>query len=184
MLAFSAARNRTAAERGALELKLGDAAAIPWPDETFGVLVCANAFFFFERPELVLAEFVRVLRRGGRLVIATQPGPLPPVSLRRWWLAVWGSAMHVYSDERMGKLLERAGSTQITIETKEGAQLARAVGPGSGHYGSQASPRVVLSAWARLWQRPGRSARRPALPCHQQRLCSRGLSSFAGFGGY
>jgi Methyltransferase domain len=94
MLAFSAARNRTAAERGALELKLGDAAAIPWPDETFGVLVCANAFFFFERPALVLAEFVRVLRRGGRLVIGTQPGRLPPVSLRRWWVAVWGSAMH------------------------------------------------------------------------------------------
>jgi arsenite methyltransferase len=127
MLAFTESRNRKAVERGALELKLGDAARIPWPDETFGVLVCANMFYFLDRPEPALAEFVRVLDRGGRLVIATQPGPLPRASLRHWWVAVWGSTMHVYSDEQMRELLDRAGFTRVTVQTQEGHQLARAV---------------------------------------------------------
>jgi ubiquinone/menaquinone biosynthesis C-methylase UbiE len=133
MLAFSESRNRLAVERGALELKLGDAARIPWPDETFGVLVCANMFFFLDPPEPALAEFRRVLHPGGRLVIATQPGPLPRASLRHWWVAVWGATMHVYSDEQMGELLDRAGFTQVTVQTREGHQLARAVRPDSAH---------------------------------------------------
>jgi ubiquinone/menaquinone biosynthesis C-methylase UbiE len=133
MLAFTKSRNRKAVELGALELKLGDAARIPWPDETFGVLVCANMFFFLDPPEPVLAEFRRVLHPGGRLVIATQPGPLPRASLRHWWVAVWGATMHVYSDEQMGELLDRAGFTQVTVQTREGHQLARAVRPDSAH---------------------------------------------------
>jgi ubiquinone/menaquinone biosynthesis C-methylase UbiE len=131
MLAFTKSRNRKAVDLGTLELELGDAARIPWPDETFGVLVCANMFFFLDSPEPVLAEFRRVLHPGGRLAIATQPGPLPGASLRHWWVAVWGPTMHVHSDEQMAELLDRAGFTQVTVQTREGHQLARAARPAS-----------------------------------------------------
>jgi ubiquinone/menaquinone biosynthesis C-methylase UbiE len=82
MLELSRERNREALERGALELKLADAAQLPWPDGTFSVVLSANTFFFIQQPERALAELRRVLSPGGRVVIATVPGPLPAPSLR------------------------------------------------------------------------------------------------------
>ncbi len=89
----------------------------------------ANTFFFIAQPERVLAELHRVLSPGGRLVIATVPGPLPSPSLRNWWVYVWGSRMHVYDEPTMRAMLERAGFGDTTITQtagKEPLQLIRA----------------------------------------------------------
>jgi SAM-dependent methyltransferase len=122
MIDLTAQRNRGAVETGALELKLGEAERLPWPDETFSVLLSANTFFFIEQPERALAEFSRVLAPGGRIVIATVPGPLPAPSLRNWWVYVWGSQMHVYDEDEMRSMLQHAGFTDITVERVEEAQ--------------------------------------------------------------
>ncbi|OIO38213.1 MAG: methyltransferase type 11 [Candidatus Omnitrophica bacterium CG1_02_49_16] len=45
------------------------ASAISFPKETFDVVVCANAFHYFENPLACLIEMKRVLKRGGRIVI-------------------------------------------------------------------------------------------------------------------
>ena len=134
MIALSMERNREAVAQDRLTLKLGDAAAIPWPERTFSVALSANMLFFVEAPESVLAEHLRVLEPGGRLVMATVPGPLPEPSLRNWWVAVWGSRMYVHTDEAMRELLSRAGFDEITVESTrpEGAeplQLIRARRP-------------------------------------------------------
>jgi SAM-dependent methyltransferase len=130
MLALSRERNHEAVERGALDLKLGDAAQLPWPDGAFTVVLSANTFFFFDRPELVLAELQRVVSPGGRVVIGTVPGPLPSPSLRNWWVWVWGSRMHAYDDETMRSMLETAGFNEVTVthsnQVAEPLQLARA----------------------------------------------------------
>jgi SAM-dependent methyltransferase len=129
MLALSRERNREAVEHGLLELKLGEAEQLPWPDGAFGVALSANTFFFVAQPERVLAELHRVLSPGGRLVIATVPGPLPAPSLRNWWVYVWGSRMHAYDETAMRAMLERAGFRDITIThttEKEPLQLIRA----------------------------------------------------------
>lgn len=129
MLALSRERNREAVERGVLELKLGDAAQIPWPDGAFTVVLSANTFFFFAQPEPVLAELHRVLAPGGLVVIGTVPGPLPPPSLRNWWVWVWGSRMHAYDDETMRSMLAAAGFVEIEITRPgraEPLQLVRA----------------------------------------------------------
>jgi SAM-dependent methyltransferase len=59
----------------ALDLRQGDMRELPWPDESFdAVLNLWTAFGYFEtqaEDERVLAEFARVLRRGGRLVLDT-----------------------------------------------------------------------------------------------------------------
>jgi SAM-dependent methyltransferase len=129
MLALSRERNREAIERGALELRLGDAAQLPWPDGAFTVALSANTFFFFERPELVLAELHRVVSPGGRVVIGTVPGPLPTPSPRNWWVWVWGSRMHVYDDESMRCMLDAAGFASVTVtrssRSAEPLQLVR-----------------------------------------------------------
>lgn len=48
----------------------GDAAALPFPDASFDVVVCRFAAHHFEQPEKPLREMVRCLRPGGQLVAA------------------------------------------------------------------------------------------------------------------
>lgn len=131
ILALSRERNRQAIERGALELRLGDVAQLPWPDSAFTVALSANTFFFFERPDLVLAELHRVVSPGGHVVIGTVPGPLPTPSLRNWWIGVRGSRMHVYDDESMRSMLDAAGFAEVAVtrssRSAEPLQIVRAV---------------------------------------------------------
>jgi len=126
MLALTIERNREAIARDRLHLKPGDAADIPWPDHSFEAAFSANMFFFVYDPEEVLAELFRVLVPGGRLVIATMAGPLPKPSLRCPWLyPPMGSALNVHTDEEMAAMYQRAGFTDVCVESEEGLQLAR-----------------------------------------------------------
>lgn len=56
-------------ERSGLRFEQGDVHALPFGDEAFDAVVCANTFHYFTQPEQVLAEARRVLRPGGRLVL-------------------------------------------------------------------------------------------------------------------
>jgi SAM-dependent methyltransferase len=54
---------------GTAEVVRGDAAALPWKEGTFSAVTCMDAFPFFKAPERVLAEALRVLRPGGRMLM-------------------------------------------------------------------------------------------------------------------
>jgi ubiquinone/menaquinone biosynthesis C-methylase UbiE len=120
MLALAMARNLVP-----VELKLGDATQIPWPDASFTAAYAVNMFFFLDRPEVALAELFRVLEPGGRLVIATLAGPLPPASLRTWRTWLFGHALHAHSEEEMAVLYRAAGFADVRVETIGGRQLSR-----------------------------------------------------------
>lgn len=53
-----------------IQLKQMDAEHLLFPDETFDVLFCAFAIFFFSNVEKALSEFKRVLKPGGKLAIS------------------------------------------------------------------------------------------------------------------
>jgi SAM-dependent methyltransferase len=129
MVALAGERNRDAIERGVLQLALGDAESLPWPDGAFYVAFCANMLFFAERPQRMLGEIFRVLSPGGRLVLATVEGPLPRVTLRQWWVYVWGRAMHVHSDEQLRTMFEHAGFGGARVRSVNGLQLGFGVRP-------------------------------------------------------
>lgn len=56
---------------GRIAFKVADAAALPWPDDSFDLVAQVNMPPFF-------AETARVLRPGGQVVIAASKGPATP----------------------------------------------------------------------------------------------------------
>lgn len=64
------ARERAAAEGLAIAFDEGDAEQLPYPDASFDAAVTMFGAMFAPRPELVAAEFARVLRPGGLLAMA------------------------------------------------------------------------------------------------------------------
>jgi ubiquinone/menaquinone biosynthesis C-methylase UbiE len=52
-----------------VEFRLGDAAALPFPEQTFDFVVCRAAFKNFSDPVTALREMHRVLRPGGKALI-------------------------------------------------------------------------------------------------------------------
>jgi ubiquinone/menaquinone biosynthesis C-methylase UbiE len=52
-----------------VDFRQGDAATLPFPAESFDLVVCQAAFKNFARPASALDEMHRVLRRGGMAVI-------------------------------------------------------------------------------------------------------------------
>jgi SAM-dependent methyltransferase len=61
----SAAAVEKAAELG-LDAQLADARELPFPDGSFDVVTCSHTLYHLPDPDQALAEFVRVLRPGGR----------------------------------------------------------------------------------------------------------------------
>ncbi len=67
------ARNEAAIRTGNVELKLGTALAIPYPDDCFDKAFTVNSIETWLEPTNDLQEIERVVKPGGRLVVAWQP---------------------------------------------------------------------------------------------------------------
>lgn len=86
------------------------AAALPWQGSRFDVVVCANAFHFFEQPHQVLAEMRRVLQQGGRVIILDWCRDFLCCRLCDWMLGLIDPAhQRCYSEAELHHLLTAAG---------------------------------------------------------------------------
>jgi SAM-dependent methyltransferase len=59
-----------------LEVRQGDAEALPFPDAVFDAVVCNFGLGHFPRPEVAVREMARVLASGGRLAVSWWNGPM------------------------------------------------------------------------------------------------------------
>jgi len=53
-----------------IKFVLQDAARLPWPDHSFGAVVTMNAMHHIRKFKVVLEEMLRVVKPGGKLVLA------------------------------------------------------------------------------------------------------------------
>jgi SAM-dependent methyltransferase len=96
---------RTASETA--EVVHGDAADLPWKDDTFSAVTCMDAFPFFTAPDRVLAEILRVLRPGGRMVM--QIGMRWPNGMPKHLPHPTSSVVDVADEAAVRALVENAG---------------------------------------------------------------------------
>lgn len=73
------ARERTVAHPNVTFVE-GDATHLPFEDGSFDLAGTLRTLHHVSRPELVLAELVRVTRRGGRLLVVDQVAPVDPLA--------------------------------------------------------------------------------------------------------
>jgi SAM-dependent methyltransferase len=68
-----------------------EAESIPLPDQSVDTVVCVNALDHFHQPYRALDEMVRVLRRGGEILLATDVGGTPrhPCNIQEAELSAW-----------------------------------------------------------------------------------------------
>jgi len=127
MAALARRANREAVADGRAHIVVGDAAALPWPDDTFTCAACVATFLFFEEPMRVLREVRRVLRPGGRLGILTPAEQARGVVSRLF--SPWSDDVRLYTPDEMIAMLGEAGFVAIDVEVRSKRLLAFARTP-------------------------------------------------------
>ncbi len=69
MLHQAVQRNRVAISRGQVDLRLGTASSLPWPDASFDRVLSLNNAHLWDPADQAFSECRRVLRPGGRIVM-------------------------------------------------------------------------------------------------------------------
>lgn len=70
------ARRNAAVINAEIEFLEGDAEALPYADATFDIVLSQFGHMFAPRPEVAIAEMLRVLKPGGRIAFSTWPPEL------------------------------------------------------------------------------------------------------------
>lgn len=90
----------------------GDVESLPFAGNTFDIVTCHKAFHHFPRPERVLEELYRVLRKGGRLVLGDSLSSEDPEKSdlhNRLERMRDSSHVQMYPLSELRALIERAG---------------------------------------------------------------------------
>lgn len=73
MLSQASKRNAAAIKAGKVELQLGTAAKLPYPDANFDKVFAINSAQFWKDSAKTMVELARVLKPGGWVLLAVQP---------------------------------------------------------------------------------------------------------------
>lgn len=104
---------------GTAEVVHGDAADLPWEDGTFSAVTCMDAFPFFTHPDRVLAEILRVLRPGGRMVM--QIGMRWPAGPPKHIPHPRSHVVDASDEAAVRRLVEDAGFGEVSISYGSGS---------------------------------------------------------------
>jgi SAM-dependent methyltransferase len=106
MVQAASRRNANAIQTGRMELKQGDVASLPYPDEMFDIAFALHSIYFWPEPVMCLKELRRVLKTGGLLAITIQPKD-------KWVPKVDQSIMNLYFGGDIASMFSEAGFRNI-----------------------------------------------------------------------
>src|SRR5258706_2828704 len=103
--------NAAAIRAGRMELKQGDVASLPYPDESFDKAFSIHSIYFWTRPVECLKELWRVLKPGGLLAITILPKD-------KWSDAQRGesSLRTLYFGTDVARMFSDAGFREVRVE--------------------------------------------------------------------
>ncbi len=113
MLRQASRRNAAAIAAGKVELRLGDAATLPYPDNSFHKVFGTNVVYFWKEPVATLQEIRRVIKPGGRLALYV----ISKEDIAKFKVTQTG-VYHLYYGEELAGLLTQAGFQQARFVTK------------------------------------------------------------------
>jgi ubiquinone/menaquinone biosynthesis C-methylase UbiE len=112
------ARRRAAALGRAVDLREGDAQALPFADASFDTAVCTLSLCSIPDDRKAIAEMKRVLRPGGRLLLLDHIPALPrPVRAVQWLLEQL--ALRLEGEHLLRRPLEHVLAEGFEIERHE-----------------------------------------------------------------
>ncbi len=115
MVRIARDRNQEAISEGRVEIVQGNAESLPWDDNSFTCATANQMFFFIDKPLIVLKEFYRVLKPGGRLVITSTEDSILPKLL----FVLWYHSMHLYKNQEMEYMLKQVGFQTVEVKNLE-----------------------------------------------------------------
>jgi SAM-dependent methyltransferase len=111
MVQAASKRNAEAIQAGRMELKQGDAASVPYPDESFDIVFSLHSIYFWGNPIECLKGFRRVLKPGGLLAITIQPK-------NRWRQEQINSpGINLFFGDQVVEMFRSAGFQNIRMES-------------------------------------------------------------------
>ncbi len=114
---LSLAMLERALHKGGVQAIQAHAERLPFPDNTFERIVVVDALHHFCDQEPAIADLLRVLARGGRLVIEEPDIHRLPVKVIAIMEKLALMCSHFLSVERIGRIIEKNG---YTAETRTG----------------------------------------------------------------
>jgi len=145
-----------------IEFTEGDAEALPYPDASFDVVFSQFGHMFAPRPEVAVAEMLRVLRPGGRIAFSTWP---PELFIGRMFLLVGQylppppgvAPVSLWGDPNI--IRERLGDAVSDLSFEREAMLVPALSPQHVRHMFEGTAGPVVKLVESLKDDPARLAR-------------------------
>ena len=113
MVALASASNNRWVEQGMVAFQCASADRLPIEDASVDIFFSINTIYFWSDVERVLAEVMRILKPGGRVIISIRPKHV----MKDYPVIKHGFEMFTGQDVK--KLLETAGFEDLTVEDIE-----------------------------------------------------------------
>lgn len=122
--------NRQAIEQNRLEIREGEAASLPYADQTFTCAVMTGVFGFISEPLKALSEICRVLKPEGRFALFTGSKLLKGTPAAPEPMA---SRLYFYEEAELEDMARKAGFAEVHMERPDYEPLARKAGVPKEH---------------------------------------------------